>query len=266
MEARGLTPAAGWSRLRLPGAPVLLYHAVEDGPGDRYTVPRAALAAHLDRILAGGYDVVSLSDLHGRRLGSPRAVVVTFDDGRASDHAQAFPLLEERGLAAEFFVNPATVGGPGFVTWAQLREMAAGGQSIQSHAYDHRPLTLLGARELRRQVGDSRRAIEDGVGRPVRFLAVPYGDVNPRVVDAALECGYRAVCTSWPWPARGGGRTVNRIAVHAGASAETVARMIARHPWPYLARAARAAALLPAKHALRRLRPAWGPGATAGRA
>jgi hypothetical protein len=45
-------------------------------------------------------------------------------------------------------------------------------------------------------------------------LAAPYGDVNRKVIQAALAVGYRSVCTSWNWPTRPQATTVNRVAVY----------------------------------------------------
>ena len=64
MEARGLSASAGGARLRVGGAPVLLYHGV-GGDGGRYTVTRAGLALHLDQMRAEGFAV----RLAGRGVG-----------------------------------------------------------------------------------------------------------------------------------------------------------------------------------------------------
>ena len=174
------------------------------------------------------------------------------------DYTDAFPLLRERGLSAEFFVNPATMGQPGFLTWEQAREMAAAGMSVQSHAYDHLYLTRLAAGALHRQMSDSRRAIEDEVGRPSMFLAAPYGDVNRRVVDAALAAGYRAVCTSWPWPARPRAATVSRVAVYGDTSPRRCCGAWWRAiPGPTWRKPRARRWSYPAKQALLRFRPGW---------
>ena len=256
MEARGLSAAPERRRVRVPGTAVLLYHAVGPRP-ERYTVSRAELAQHLARIGTAGGQVVGLGDL---REGADRwrlPLVITFDDGRASDYEDAFPLLGRHGLVAEFFLNPATVGRPGFLTWDQAREMARWGMSIQSHAYDHVYLTRESETGLVHQVADSKARLEDELGAPVRFLAAPYGDVNARVVDEAVAAGYHAVCTSWPWPARAHARTVSRVSVYGGTSAAAFDRILAGDPRPYVAQAARAALAYPAKQALLRWHPGW---------
>jgi peptidoglycan/xylan/chitin deacetylase (PgdA/CDA1 family) len=258
VEARGLSPQAlPW--LRLSGGRVLLYHAVgERAGGDpRYAETRSQLAGHLEQIRRGGYSVVPLARVWSGPDGEAApAVALTFDDGRASDYRHAYPLLMEHGLVGEFFVNPGTIGRPGYLSWDEAREMLRTGMRFQSHAHDHVYLTLLSGALLERQVLDSKRRIEDELGCAVEFLAAPYGDVNGRVRQAALAAGYRAVCTSWDWPARTGRPTLSRIAVYARTTPKELARLLRGDPLPYLRRVARSAVLHPAKRAVLSLWPA----------
>ena len=112
-----------------------MYHAIA-GPGSpaaaqdpHYTVGAADFAAQLDtlRELAGGAS--SARDW----LAAPTAAtaVLTFDDGHASNPTLAWPALCERGMRADFFVNPGKVGSAGLADWGALREMAAGKIGIE---------------------------------------------------------------------------------------------------------------------------------------
>jgi peptidoglycan/xylan/chitin deacetylase (PgdA/CDA1 family) len=84
---------------------------------------------------------------------------------------------------------------PGFrdvplMTSGQIREMAEGGIEFGSHAVTHRILTGLSARELERELVDSRSRIQDITGREVRSIAYPYGIADGRIVEAAEQAGY----------------------------------------------------------------------------
>jgi peptidoglycan/xylan/chitin deacetylase (PgdA/CDA1 family) len=85
------------------------------------------------------------------------------------------------------------------LTWEEAREMAAGGMEIGSHTLDHPVLSRLDPAEAERQVVLSRRAIEERVGRRVRFFAYPNGtpeDFTPVVERAVREAGYEAALTT----------------------------------------------------------------------
>jgi peptidoglycan/xylan/chitin deacetylase (PgdA/CDA1 family) len=237
---------------------VLLYHDVGEGErgGDpRYAVTRAQLTGHLEQIREGGHPILSLASVCAYRgAAGAEPVALTFDDGRASDYEDAFPVLAAQGAIGEFFVNPGTMGHRGYLTWSQAREMARAGMRFQSHAHDHVYLTLLSPKLLERQVLDSKRRIEDEVG-PVEFLAAPYGDFNQRVEQAVLAAGYRALCTSWNWPVRAGRRTISRVAIYGRTTPQELARLLRGDPLPYLRRAGRSALIYPAKRAVLRMWP-----------
>lgn len=254
------------SYLRLSGIPVLTYHGL-NASGDlslhkqnsKFWIPERQFRGHLDQIRRKGYKVALLHDLWDDTAPADpgaRSVVLTFDDGRDSDYRVAYPLLVEAGVRAEFFVNTAAIEKPGFLTWSQICEMQRAGMSFQSHSHDHVVLTRLSNQALERQVGDSKRLLEDRLGCAVEFLAVPYGLLDRRVVEAAAQQGYRAVCTSWNWPAKPGARTVNRAVVYGHTSLRKFDKLLTGNPVCYTARVIRSAVLYLPKQLLLRFQPA----------
>jgi peptidoglycan/xylan/chitin deacetylase (PgdA/CDA1 family) len=190
------------------------------------------------------------------RTTPDRTVVLTFDDGRASDYDQVFPRLQESGWVGEFFVNPATIGRHGYLSWSQVRQMSRAGMRFQSHGYDHVDLSRLSAPRLQQQLQASKQAIEDATGRAVEFLAAPFGALTRRIVEAALCEGYGAVCTSTSWPARPGADTINRVAVRADTGSSSLGRLLDGDLWAYSSRMARSAAVYVPKRLLAHW-PAW---------
>jgi peptidoglycan/xylan/chitin deacetylase (PgdA/CDA1 family) len=196
----------------------LMYHALT-GPGSppagqdlHYSVPAARFDAHL-RLLAAHGGACSARDWLGG--GRPGATVLTFDDGHLSNYSLALPSLLEHGAGADFFVNPARVGTDGFADWAQLREMARLGMSIQSHGWDHRYFTALSPAELREDLRRSRTSIEDAIGQPVRLLAPPGGRMPAGLPALAAEAGYSHVLNSQPGFLSAGVSLLPRMAVTA---------------------------------------------------
>ncbi len=143
---------------------------------------------------------------------------LTFDDGHASDYTEAFPVLQELGLRATFFVVPTFVGTPGYVTWSQLREMVAAGMEIGSHSLTHPFVDRLDAAGLRHEFGVSKRQIEDRLGLAVHAASLPRGWEPPHMRDVLGALGYRVFCTSrvaW-WHPGNEPLTMPRIAVRQG--------------------------------------------------
>jgi peptidoglycan/xylan/chitin deacetylase (PgdA/CDA1 family) len=195
----------------------LMYHALgtgaEVGADPHYTVTMPAFLEQMALCARIGHAAISARAWLEGRPG----VIVTFDDGHETNHRLAFPALRAAGSSADFFVNPAQVGTPGFASWADLREMAEGGMSIQSHGLDHRHyLTDLSPGQLREELRGARQEIEDHVGQPVTLLAPPGGRCPPRLSDVAREVGYTHVLCSRPGSIRRPPRRMlNRFAVTA---------------------------------------------------
>jgi len=126
---------------------------------------------------------------------------MTFDDGHASHYAMAFPELRRRHMTATFFVTTDWVGTPGYVTWQQLRDMRAAGMSVQSHTVSHPALSELSHVEVRQELGESKRRLDDELGQQTTTIALPGGDFPRRwrAQDFAA-CGYRWIATSWWGP------------------------------------------------------------------
>ena len=279
MVAGQLVPAAfKYPRVRLAGVPIFLYHGLTNSEEAaaparerNYWIRGARFKEHLDQIRQSGYRVWPLEELwhegrgtpstsasQGNRWQAPR-VALTFDDGLTSAYEIAYPLLLEAGIRADFFVNTASIGKPGFLSWAQIIEMQRAGMSFQSHGHDHVYLTWLPASVLEGQLRDSKRILENQLGKPVDFLSVPYGDLNGRVTHVARYQGYRAVCGSWSWPARLGAPVVGRVAVNRRTTIGDFRRLLTGSPIPYVARAARACLIYFPKRLLLRFRPSPPP-------
>jgi peptidoglycan/xylan/chitin deacetylase (PgdA/CDA1 family) len=166
-------------------------------------------------------------------------VVLTFDDGRQSDYLIAFPILRHFGLIADFFVNTANVGRPGFLSWDQISEMRAAGMSIQSHGHHHIPLITLPRRKLQDELLTSADLITQHTGKVPEFLSVPYGLLNQKIVDAALQAGYTAVCNSHNSLAFARRPSISRMAVRCNTSMREFRALIDANPVTYLRRLTR---------------------------
>lgn len=204
--------------------PVYMYHGVGDGAEltdtDRvYAVSRARFEAHLRAI---GRSIALARQLFENRAIS--APAITFDDGHITNYTNALPALVEAGMTAEFYINTADVGRPGFVDWAKLSEMAQVGMSIQSHGDHHVFFADLDLARLHAELERSKKTIEDHIGQAVTVLAPPGGRYDQRTIDTARTLGYRTLAVSRPglWKHLDQ-PTVPRFPVYAHTSAETVA-------------------------------------------
>src|SRR5205823_14708742 len=120
---------------------------------------------------------------------------------------------------------------------------------------EHIPLTLLSGPELRDQLSRGRAEIQDRLGSAVEFLSVPFGFLNSRVLDAALDLGFTAVCDSVSWPARIGSHVIHRIAINRDTSEREFESLVFRSAAPFLARSLHRTVLHIPKQILLRVAP-----------
>ena len=144
-----------------------------------------------------------------------RAIVLTFDDGHVSNYDRALPMLLEYQLKATFFITAGHIGTGETMSWEQIRALHAAGMEIGSHTVTHRPPSTLDDKDLRYELFESRRILEDGLGAPVTSISSPTGFFNARMRDIAQEAGYRALCIGRVGLAADDGDpfTLNRVAI-----------------------------------------------------
>lgn len=181
--------------------PVIMYHHIdENGRHPVATVPTDHFEKHLRYLRDYQFDVLAYDDYigakqRGERL-SRKTVVLTFDDGFADNYTNAFPLLRQYGFPAAMFISTAKVGQPGYVTWDQLREMAAAGITIGSHSIAHEYLPDLPSDRIAHEISDSRRILEQRLGMPVRHFSYPVGGFNDDIKRLVRQAGYVSAVTT----------------------------------------------------------------------
>jgi peptidoglycan/xylan/chitin deacetylase (PgdA/CDA1 family) len=189
---------------------ILAYHAVgpidpADDPLRLFLAPEV-FAAQM-AFLARHRRVVPLADVidHGFSRGRP-AVAITFDDGYRCLIEHALPVLEHHGFPATLFVPTGAVGdrnrwddppptGGEIMTDDELLEVDRRGLSVESHGHRHIHFHTASPADAFDDLSQSADAINALFGRPARYLAYPYGECTPVVIDAATKLGFRAAFT-----------------------------------------------------------------------
>ncbi len=192
-------------------APILMYHKIGSPPhGVRFRglyLPTWLLARQLCEWKANGWASVGLEEFVRPSRPIRKRVCLTFDDGYASLHQEALPLLVEQGFRAIVFLVPERIGG--FNEWdlaigekpaalmdeEQIREWMQAGHEIGGHTLTHASLPRLTLSEARREIVDGKKKLEDRFGRSIEHFSYPYGDWNPQIRDLVAEAGYRTACT-----------------------------------------------------------------------
>lgn len=185
---------------------VLNYHGIEEYEGEypwthaekTYVLSTEVFEKQIKYLLSRNASALSLGQLDEWLKGKdyPNPVVLTFDDGHASHLKYAAPCLKENQWPGIFFVSAGLVGRKGQMDWADLRGLLGEGFEIGSHGLRHIPLINLSEDELEKEVGQSKKILEDRLGAEVKSFSIPRGFDHPRIKEAAVKAGYRFLFNS----------------------------------------------------------------------
>lgn len=185
------------------GATILTYHRVGGDSLDERDLDTGDFAQQLGEL--SRHDLVTLDDAIDRLDVNDESpcVVLTFDDGFADMHRNAWPMLRERRLPFTLYLSTSYVGGtmhwdgstaraPGAaLTWDQVAEMIDSGLcTVGNHTHRHvRPERLDDA-----ELDECSDAIERHLGVTPRHFAFTWG-VRVPSMDAALSKRFRTAAT-----------------------------------------------------------------------
>jgi peptidoglycan/xylan/chitin deacetylase (PgdA/CDA1 family) len=217
--------------------PVLMYHSINDLAGNNVnkireglTVSTKGFEEQLKYIQSSGYTTITsyeLSDyISGKFTLPPKPIMLTFDDGMVDNYTNAFRILKMYNMKGDFGIITSVVGtNSSYVNWDQLQEMSKSGMSISSHTINHCPLAIrkngdfldspvdnkdyksckgfsvnerLTTGQIKFEVSESKKILEQKLGIKVRHLIYPLGFWNNQVVIIARDSGYDFATTVAP--------------------------------------------------------------------
>jgi peptidoglycan/xylan/chitin deacetylase (PgdA/CDA1 family) len=181
--------------------PVLAYHKVDDKfeLGVTNVKPRQFVR----QVSALIYHGIEIADPVGQVAIDQRKTYLTFDDGYDCFYRNVVPYLTSIGTKAIVFVISDFIGKKNswdlrlsYVPFVhmnenQLREISALGFEIGSHSCSHRDLSRLDRKSSWNELANSKKKIEDVIGKEIKSISFPYGRHNCNVADQSREAGYK---------------------------------------------------------------------------
>lgn len=147
--------------------PILMYHHLDEQGDGNATVSVGGFRRQMELLKKEGYTPITCQQLVSFTEGGTlpeKPVLITFDDGYASNYRLAFPILKEYGFPATIFVIGCTAGSDTYKETGhpilphfgkeEAKEMLASGLiTLQTHTYDmHQSLALEQADPIRKNI------------------------------------------------------------------------------------------------------------------
>jgi len=220
--------------------PVLMYHVINPPPAGApfpgLYVPADEFAAQMEALKAAGWHAVTMDQLkaywtRGVPLGPGKPIVLTFDNGYASQYRNAMPILKRLGWVGDENIQltglPPSQGG---LTDQQVRALLAAGWELDTQGISHADLIALDAGQLHYQVVTARQILQKRYGVPVNWFCYPSGHYNPTVIAEVKAAGYVGSTTVVPGWANPGENpyALPRLRVLGGTSPAALLEQIAQ--------------------------------------
>lgn len=201
--------------------PVIFYHKIDKPAADSlvrggFTPPRR-FAKQMTYLKKKGFAFYTASELieyfqqHGEF--PKKGVAVTFDDGWKDNYANAFSVLRSLGIKATIFIIPACIdeisiravaegeGPRAHLSREEIQEMSRHGIEFGSHSMNHRLLHELSEAEVRFEVTEAKKEIEEMLQKECRTFAYPAGRFSETAKTIIQEAGHTAAFTTIYGPA-----------------------------------------------------------------
>ncbi len=222
-------------RLRDSRSVILGYHGITRSPLREdlslLLVRPARFRAQIELLLDAGFRFVTVAELARLAAGGqppPGYAAISFDDGMRNNCTVALPILRSYGIAATVYVTIDFIAGASpwigansdnrMLDADELRELARAGWELGAHTITHPDLSALDYAACRREIEESRSALERIAGVPVETFAYPFGRYGPAAVAAARDSGLLAAVAT----GRGGGGAFELRRAMIGAADPTV--------------------------------------------
>ncbi len=188
--------------------PILMYHYISEPPedADKYRQDLSVAPENFReqmRFLAdNGFETIDLYDLSLAITDKielpPKPVIITLDDGYRDNYQNAFPILEEFGLKATFFLATEFIDQNNeiYLDWPMVEEMVAAGHRFEPHSKTHPDLTIHDRKFIIWEVQGSRETIAAHVGYLPRYFAYPGGRYNDEVMQIIAELDFWGAVTT----------------------------------------------------------------------
>lgn len=196
--------------------PVIFYHKIDKpAPDSRVRggfTPPGRFARQMVWLKKEGFVFYTASELiaHFKQQGEfpENGIALTFDDGWKDNYTNAFPILRHLGIKATIFIIPSCIGeastkaaakgeGPRpHLSREEILEMSRHGIEFASHSMNHRLLPELDREELKFEVEEAKKQIENLVQKPCDTFAYPAGYLSDDAKTIIREAGHKAAFTT----------------------------------------------------------------------
>ncbi len=187
--------------------PILMYHYVEYVKDEGDTIRKSLniipfiFDAQVKTLKDAGFSFVTqqeLADALDNKFVLPeRSIMLTFDDGYRDFYTDVFPILKKYNAKAVVYVVPNFLNKPNNLDIWQIKEMLKSGLvEVGAHTMDHSYLVGLPLKNIKYEVEESKKYLEENLGIKVVSFAYPYGVFDDTTMNVVKDAGFTSAVTT----------------------------------------------------------------------
>ena len=168
---------------------ILLYHSISKSfQRNIFTVDKNSFDLQMNIIFNSDLNVVKLSENNN----GTKNISITFDDGYFDNFEIAMPILEKYSIPATVFINSSKIDiDKQFLTKKNIIKMHSNSINFGIHGHDHISFTELNEIDIKNQINQCKKFLEDLIQEEVFIASYPNGKSNERVKNILQECGIK---------------------------------------------------------------------------
>ena len=189
--------------------PILMYHYVEYVKDKGDTIRQSlsltpfTFEDEIITLMASHYTFMTnteVADALSGKIPLPvKPIALTFDDGYRDFYTDVYPILKKYHIKATAYIITGFLGYPNNMFAWQVKEIADDGLvEIGAHTVDHTWLKGIAADTLSYEVRQSKKTLEDLIGKPVVSFAYPYGAFDVPAIRAVSSAGFTSAVSTMP--------------------------------------------------------------------
>lgn len=177
---------------------ILMFHHITDESVETFDTCKCKVSIFkqiLENMQSDGFLFVSIEsalDIINNK-SNIKFAVVTFDDVPYSMYSNAYPILQALQIPFTLFITTSYLDKDGYLSKLNLKTIASNNLcTIGAHTVSHPVLNKL--KNSREEMENSKKELENIIGKKIEFLAYPYGrrnTVSRKNMEQAKSIGFR---------------------------------------------------------------------------
>ena len=165
--------------------PVLCYHHIRNFSASQsesmksYSVTPENFAAQMKALHDSGYQTILPEQLYNYMVYDaplpPKPIMLTFDDTQESQYSIGAAEMDKYGFKGVFFIMTISINRPRYMSKEQIKKLSDNGHEIAAHTWDHHMVTKYAGEDWNVQLQKPQQQLEEITGKPVKYLAYPFG-------------------------------------------------------------------------------------------